>query len=78
MDLLARVKQRDTKMKGLKGPNEKRVRELGLFRLEKGWQRGHLITVCKYLKGRYKEDRNRLYQCCPVTGQEEMGTEGAI
>lgn len=79
MDLLARVKQRDTKMKkGLKGPYEKRVRELGLFRLEKERQRGHLITVCKYLKGRCKEDRNRLFWCCPVTGQEGMGTEGAI
>lgn len=53
-------------MKRLEHPfHEKRLREVGLLRMEKRRLRGILINVYKYLKVGYKQDRARIFSVVP-------------
>ncbi|KAK4811222.1 hypothetical protein QYF61_022119 [Mycteria americana] len=71
MELLERVQRRATKMiRGLERLSYKdRLRELGLFSLEKRRLWGDLIAAFQYLKGAYRKDGDRCFSkaCCDRT-----------
>lgn len=57
---------------------ERRLSKLGLFSLSKGKLegRGNIVSVCQYLFwGGRKKVKADSSQCCPMKGQEVMGTD---
>jgi len=71
MELLEWVQRRATKMiQGLKHLSyEERLRQLGLFSLEKRRLRGDLTAAFQYLEGAYRKDGENIFSraCCDRT-----------
>ena len=63
IDRLEHVKRR-AMVEGLKSiPYEERVREFGMFSLEKRRARGDTIAVFNYVKGRHVEEGANFFYC---------------
>ena len=78
IDMLERIQRRATKMiHGMEYFSYKnRLRELGLFSLEKRRLQGDLIAAFQYLKGSYRKEEDRLFSRVCGDRTRENGFKG--